>query len=141
MEWGMGSGVMRKVSIRTRERCELVDITSLVVGVVEESGVGSGLAVVFVPHTTAGVTMNENADPDVRRDLLRKLGEVIPKGESYYRHSEGNSDAHLKATLVGQSVTVMVEGGRLELGVWQAIYFAEFDGPRERELLVKVIGG
>lgn len=137
----MGSGVMRKVSIRTRERCELVDITSLVVGVVEESGVGSGLAVVFVPHTTAGVTMNENADPDVRRDLLRKLGEVIPKGESYYRHSEGNSDAHLKATLVGQSVTVMVEGGRLELGVWQAIYFAEFDGPRERELLVKVIGG
>lgn len=137
----MGSGVMRKVSIRTRERCELVDITSLVGGVVEESGVGSGLAVVFVPHTTAGVTMNENADPDVRHDLLRKVGEVIPKGESYYRHSEGNSDAHLKATLVGQSVTVIVEGGRLELGVWQAIYFAEFDGPRERELLVKVIGG
>lgn len=118
----------------------MIDVTERVRRVVAESGVGDGVVVVFVPHTTAGVTINENADPDVQHDLLRKLDELIPNRESFYRHGEGNSDGHLKASLVGSSATVLVEDGRLVLGTWQGIYFCEFDGPRERRMLIRVVG-
>jgi secondary thiamine-phosphate synthase enzyme len=97
------------------------------------------MAIVYVPHTTAAVTINENADPDVKHDMLAKLSELIPKTEKYYRHSEGNSDSHVKTALVGNSVTVLIEGGRLVLGQWQGIYFCEFDGPRSREMHVKLV--
>ena len=98
-----------------------------------------GLLHVFIQHTSASLTINENADPDVRHDMLRKLETLIPKHEAYYRHGEGNSDSHVKTSLVGNSVTVLVERGRLVLGRWQGIYFCEFDGPREREMMVKAV--
>jgi secondary thiamine-phosphate synthase enzyme len=97
------------------------------------------MVIAYVPHTTAAVTINENADPDVRHDLLRKLEELIPKHEPYYQHGEGNSDSHVKTSLVGNSVTVLIEDGQLVLGRWQGIYFCEFDGPRTREMHVKVV--
>ena len=97
------------------------------------------MLVVYVPHTTAAVTINENADPDVKSDLLAKLSSLVPKNETYYRHGEGNSDSHLKAAMVGHTVTVLVEAGRLVLGRWQGVYFCEFDGPRQRELIIKAL--
>ena len=127
--------------VRTSQRNEIVDITSLVQDVVAGSKVADGFVIVHVPHTTAAVTINENYDPDVKRDMLRKLEEMVPKHESYYRHDEGNSDSHVKASLVGNSVTILVEAGRLVLGRWQGVYFCEFDGPREREVMVKVVSG
>jgi len=99
------------------------------------------MVVAFVPHTTAGITINENADPDVKSDMLQKLSTLVPKHEPYYEHGEGNSDSHVKTALVGNSVTVLVEDGRLVLGTWQGVYFCEFDGPRQRELLIKVVDG
>jgi secondary thiamine-phosphate synthase enzyme len=106
---------------------------------VSQEGVREGLAIVHVPHTTAAVTINENADPDVKKDLLRKLEALIPKNEHYYEHGEGNSDSHVKTSLVGNSITVLIENGRLVLGRWQGIMFCEFDGPREREVMIKVV--
>ena len=99
----------------------------------------SGMVVLYVPHTTASVTINENADPDVRHDLLRKLEELVPHHEKYYQHSEGNSDSHVKTSLVGNSAIVLVQDGRLVLGRWQGVYFCEFDGPRQRELFVRLV--
>ena len=96
---------------------------------------------VYVPHTTAAVSINENADPDVKHDVVKKLEELIPQAESYYRHGEGNSDSHLKTILTGPSVTLIIDAGRLVLGMWQGIYFCEYDGPRTREYLVKVVSG
>ena len=128
------------LAVRTTARNELVDVTGRVGDAVRQGGVADGMAIVYVPHTTAAVTINENADPDVKHDLLLKLSRLIPKDEAGYRHGEGNSDSHLKASLVGQSVTVLVDGGRLVLGRWQGIYFCEFDGPRTREMHVKVVG-
>jgi secondary thiamine-phosphate synthase enzyme len=125
------------VTVRTKHRSQLLDVTADVRKVV--AGVNDGMVIVYVPHTTAAVTINENADPDVKHDMLQKLSELIPKDESYYQHGEGNSDSHVKTSLVGNSVTVLVENGRLVLGQWQGIYFAEFDGPRTREMLVKVV--
>jgi len=128
-------------TIRTRERNGFVDITARVAAAVSRSGIKEGVAIVFVPHTTAAVTINENADPDVKSDMTRKLGEMIPHRESYYDHAEGNSDSHVKTSLVGPSLTVIVHDGELVLGTWQGIYFCEFDGPRNREFHVKVMAG
>ena len=129
---------MKTFTVETKTREELVDVTSLVQKAVSESGVDSGIAVCFVPHTTAAVTINENAD--VRRDIIYKLRKDIPPGEGYH-HSEGNSDAHIKASLMGFSEQVLFEDERLVLGTWQAVYFCEFDGPRRRQLIVKVLKG
>jgi secondary thiamine-phosphate synthase enzyme len=121
-------------------REELCDITGVVRASVVASGVVSGICVVYCPHTTAGITINENADPDVKRDLLLGLDAAFPNRREF-RHMEGNSAAHLKAGAVGSSVTVIIEDGRLVLGTWQGIYFCEFDGPRRRTFYVKVVQG
>jgi secondary thiamine-phosphate synthase enzyme len=131
---------VNKISVRTSKRSQMVDITSEVQSAVSEAGLADGLCVVFVPHTTAGVTINENADPAVVRDLLTTLSGLVPESGDY-AHAEGNSDAHLKAAMMGFSVQVFVEGGRLQLGTWQGIYFCEFDGPRNRQVWLKTIGG
>jgi len=130
---------MKTLEIRTRLREEIVDLTSAVQGVVASSGAKDGLCVVFVPHTTAGVTINENADPDVRADILTALRRAVPDIIPF-AHSEGNSPAHIKASLIGSSVTVIVEDGKLRLGTWQGIQFCEFDGPRARKAWVQIIG-
>jgi secondary thiamine-phosphate synthase enzyme len=128
------------LEVPTGSKTELIDLTDRVQKVVAESGVTEGLCHVFVPHTTAGVTINENADPSVKADILMVLNKVISDQEPY-RHSEGNSPAHIKATLTGPQLTVLVSRGRLLLGTWQAIYFCEFDGPRHRKVHVKVTPG
>ncbi|MBN2255863.1 MAG: YjbQ family protein [Deltaproteobacteria bacterium] len=129
---------MKQLSIRTNSRSEMIDITRAVESVVEEANVRNGICYVFVPHTTAAVTINENADPDVPRDIIMELEKVIPYQDNY-RHREGNSAAHVKASLIGSSETVLVEGGRLLLGTWQSLFFCEFDGPRTRKYVVKVV--
>lgn len=128
---------MTGFSVRTSARNELIDITSEVASAVRESGVRDGVATIFVPHTTAGVTINENADPSVVRDILVNLARIVPE-HGDYRHGEGNSDAHIKASMMGFSSQVIVEDGRLALGTWQGIYFCEFDGPRSRKVWVQV---
>jgi secondary thiamine-phosphate synthase enzyme len=125
--------------LRTRTRSEMLDVTDRVQRIVSSHRVTAGVVIAYVPHTTAAATINENADPDVRHDMLTKLETLVPKHESYYQHGEGNSDSHVKTSLVGNSVTVLVEAGQLVLGRWQGIYFCEFDGPREREMIVKVV--
>ncbi|RJR13098.1 YjbQ family protein [Candidatus Parcubacteria bacterium] len=125
------------VHIKTGARTEMVDITSMVQIEVAKSGITDGICVVFVPHTTAAVTINEGADPDVCRDIMDMLNQMVPP-DTGYLHSEGNSDSHIKASLVGSSVNVLVEGGQMVLGTWQKIFFCEFDGPRSRKAWVKV---
>jgi len=132
--------MIRQLRVKTSSRTELVDITTGVQRLVAESGVRSGICYVYVPHTTSAVTINENSDPNVGRDILKELNKVIPFDDQY-GHSEGNSAAHIKASLIGVSETIMVEEGRLMLGTWQAIFFCEFDGPRDRRVQVKVIAG
>jgi secondary thiamine-phosphate synthase enzyme len=129
---------MKTIDIRTSKRQEIVDITSLVQNCVKESEVISGIACIFVPHTTAGVTINENADPDVVADLNDTFNKTFPKRPDY-KHYEGNSDSHVKSSVVGASLTVIVEDGQLQLGTWQSIYFFEFDGARNRQCWVKLI--
>ena len=124
--------------VTTHARSEMIDVTARVRKIVAKLGVIDGYVIVYVSHTTAAVTINENADPDVKSDMLKKLETLIPKREPYYEHAEGNSDSHVKTSLVGNSATVLIEGGKLVLGRWQGIYFCEFDGPREREMYVKV---
>jgi len=126
---------MTKFTVRTNARCEMIDITDRVATLVRESGLRDGICRVFVPHTTAALTINENADPDVPRDILDSLDRVVPLSNRY-RHAEGNAAAHVKASLLGASQTVFVENGRLVLGTWQSLFFCEFDGPRTREVLV-----
>jgi secondary thiamine-phosphate synthase enzyme len=126
-------------TVSTSTRNEMIDVTDRLRKLVKDWNVSDGMLIVYVPHTTAAITINENADPDVKHDLLRKLEALVPKREPYYKHSEGNSDSHVKTSLVGNSVTVLVEGGRLVLGTWQGIYFCEFDGPRQRTMHVKVV--
>ena len=126
-----------ELSIRTRSRTEWVDITAAVQKVVRESKVESGLLTLFVPHTTAAVAINENADPSVQQDILADLNRLIPFNGPY-QHMEGNSAAHIKSSLVGPSQTIFIEEGRLVLGTWQGIYFCEFDGPRARKIWVKI---
>ena len=127
-------------TVNTHARSEMIDVTARVQKCVGDAGVADGYLIVYVPHTTAAVTINENADPDVKSDMLKKLETLIPKREPYYEHAEGNSDSHVKTSLVGNSATVLIQGGKLVLGRWQGIYFCEFDGPREREMYVKVFG-
>ncbi len=130
---------MIKRQIKTHGREEMLDITSVVQEALRESATSDISAVlVFIPHTTAGVTINENADPDVRTDIIAGLRRLVPM-EQGFRHAEGNSDAHIKASLLGSSLMVPVENGRLALGTWQGIYFAEFDGPRNRTVVIKTI--
>jgi secondary thiamine-phosphate synthase enzyme len=126
---------MQKLSVKSRSRTEFIDITAEVNGAVAESGVSEGICVVFVPHTTAGITINENADPAVVRDILMELNKVVPFDDGY-AHVEGNSAAHIKSSMMGFSCTVLIEGGRPCLGTWQGIYFCEFDGPRSRTVWV-----
>lgn len=129
---------METVTVRTSRRVELVDITGKVREVVHRSGVKRGICVLYVPHTTAAVTVNENYDPSVARDIENHLSKLVPAGAGY-AHLEGNADAHIKATMVGPSETLMVEDGDLVLGTWQGVFFCEFDGPRTRKVHVQVI--
>jgi len=126
--------------IRTAKSEEFINITSIVRQEVKKSGVTDGIVTVFVPHTTAGVTINENADPDVVRDILWGLEKAFPKSNNYL-HMEGNSHAHIKASLMGSSCTIIIENGELKLGTWQGVYFCEFDGPRTRKIYIKVMRG
>jgi len=126
---------MKQFSVRTARRTQFVDITSDVQKAVDELGARDGVCTVFVPHTTAGITINENADPDVVSDITAALEKMVP-WEAGYQHSEGNAAAHVKASLMGSSVRVIVRAGRLQLGTWQAVYVCEFDGPRKREVWV-----
>ncbi len=132
-----------RFDVQTRERTEMIDVTGEVAGAVRASGVRSGIALVYSPHTTAGVTIQENADPDVQHDLLLALESAVPLRalRGHYRHAEGNSDAHVKASLIGSSAAIPVEEGALVLGTWQGIFLCEFDGPRTRTLHVRVIKG
>ena len=124
-------------NIKTKSRAEMVDITSLVQKEVSKSGIQDGVCTVYVPHTTAGITINEGADPSVISDILTKFEKLVPP-DAGYRHLEGNSDSHIKASLMGSSVSVIVEKGSLVLGTWQKIFFCEFDGPRTRKVFLKV---
>lgn len=126
-------------AIRTQDRHQFVDITEQVQECVTKAGFKDGLVCVFVPHTTAGVTANENADPDVVYDVLNALAKAVPE-RAGYRHVEGNSDSHVKSSLIAPSLMLIVENGRLQLGTWQGVYFTEFDGPRNRQCWVKMIG-
>ena len=126
------------IAVRTSERNQLVDITDQVQKSVSDAGMSDGLVCVFVPHTTAGVTINENADPDVPADILMELNKIVPF-EDRYQHTEGNSPAHIKSSLIGCSQTLFIESGKLLLGTWQGIFFCELDGPRNRQVHIKVI--
>jgi secondary thiamine-phosphate synthase enzyme len=128
------------LEIESRQQVEMLDITGEVRQAIRRTGIDAGLAVLFVPHTTAAVTINENADPDVLRDMLMELSKIVPF-DDHYRHAEGNSAAHLKSTLVGASETLLIEKGEPVLGTWQGIYFCEFDGPRHRRLHLRIIPG
>lgn len=133
--------MLQRERLRTSRRDEIVDITRQVESAVARSGIADGIALVYCPHTTAGIAINENYDPDVKRDLLMRLDEAYPWEHPRDRHAEGNTAAHLKAITTGASQSVIVAGGRLLLGRWQGIYFCEFDGPREREFFVKIVPG
>ena len=126
------------LSVKTRKRTELVDITSDINQLIQNSGTDQGLCMIYVPHTTAAVTINESADPSVKSDILMVLNQIIP-WEANYRHLEGNSPAHIKSTLVGSSELIAIENGRLILGTWQGIFFCEFDGPRTRRVNVRIV--
>jgi len=127
-------------TLKTHNREEMIDITKYIQDSVEKSKVEEGILLIYVPHTTAAVTINENADPSVKKDITKFMSDKIPKSNEY-SHLEGNSDSHIKSTLVGPSLTLIIENGRLLLGTWQGIYFCEFDGPRNRNFMVKIIKG
>ncbi len=129
---------MITLSVSTGRRREMQDVTDELNRTVAEAGITSGLLVAYVPHTTAAITINENADPDVSRDILAHLEKLVP-ARAGYRHAEGNSDAHIQAGLMGSSVTVIIDRGRLVLGTWQSVFFCEFDGPRTRKLHVELV--
>ncbi len=131
---------MNTLAIKTRLNCEMVDITGDVQEAISRLGITSGIAVVFCPHTTAALTVNENCDPDVVHDMLLWMERTIPRTQTGFLHGEGNSDSHIKAALVGPSVHLIVESGKLVLGTWQGVFFCEFDGPRNRKVHVQIIG-
>lgn len=126
--------------VKTHDRDDFVDITSQVAAAVREASIAEGLVTVYVPHTTAGVTINENADPSVVHDIIAALDTAVPWRQSFYRHGEGNSAAHVKSSLMGCTMSIPVHGGSMTLGTWQGIYFCEFDGPRTRRVIVTVSG-
>ena len=132
--------MIKELRVKTSSRVELIDITHLVEKTVSEAKIKSGLCTVYVPHTTAAVTINENADPSVKSDIIAELNKVIPFDDDY-SHLEGNAAAHIKSSIIGSSETLLVDGGSLVLGTWQGIYFREFDGPRSRKVIVKLIEG
>jgi len=131
--------MIKTIKVKTSTRTELIDITSQVKKIVDESGIKNGICYIYVPHTTAAVTINEGADPAVVRDMVATLNEHYPQRADYH-HMEGNSDAHIKTSLVGSSETVIIENSKLQLGTWQAIFFCEFDGARSRNVHVKIMG-
>jgi secondary thiamine-phosphate synthase enzyme len=129
---------MKELVIKTNHHTEFLEITEQVQRVVDESGVNEGVCVCLVPHTTAGITINENADPDVVTDMIYALDKAVPWNDSHYRHGEGNTAAHVKSSMMGHSVQVFVRGGKLQFGTWQGIYLCEFDGPRTRKLWISL---
>ncbi len=130
--------MVKKISISTHSQIEFLNVTSYVEKIVQESGVKEGVCYLFVPHTTAGITINEGADPSVREDIINQLNKIVPlKGN--YLHLEGNSPAHIKASLIGSSEIIFIEEGQLVLGTWQSLYLCEFDGPRTRKILIKIV--
>ena len=131
---------MKEISLETHSRVEMIDITAAVQKAVSEEKIEEGICLVYTPHTTAAITINENADPDVPRDILAALDRAVPFSANY-RHAEGNSAAHVKSSLVGASELVIIEKGRLVLGTWQSIFFCEFDGPRTRKVFISIIAG
>jgi secondary thiamine-phosphate synthase enzyme len=130
--------MVKYINVKSKSRIEFIDITDMVQDVVKESGVVKGVCFLFVPHTTAGIMINEGADPSVQRDIMNSLNRLIPHEMSYF-HREGNADAHIKSTLVGTSLHIIVEDGKLLLGTWQSVFFCEFDGPRHRRVAVKFV--
>jgi len=135
---GETTSKMERITVKTARRQEFVEITHLVEGIVRRSGVKSGICYIYAPHTTCGLTINENADPSVKADILSKLEQLVPES-GRYSHSEGNSDAHIKSSILGHSLSVFIEDGSLQLGTWQGIFLCEFDGPRTREVWIKII--
>jgi secondary thiamine-phosphate synthase enzyme len=131
--------MVRYINVRSKSRTEFIDITGIVQEVVKEAGITKAVCYLYVPHTTAGITINEGADPSVQRDIQNTLNRLVPHEMNYF-HREGNADAHVKSTIVGTSVNVIVDDGKLLLGTWQSIFFCEFDGPRHRRIAVKFIG-
>jgi secondary thiamine-phosphate synthase enzyme len=131
---------MEEISVKTCSKIEMIDITRQVQDIVQHSTIKHGICIVFVPHTTAAITINENADPSVLKDIIGELNKIIPLQDNY-RHMEGNSAAHIKTTLTGCSQMVIIENGELQLGTWQSFFFCEFDGPRNRKVWVKIIKG
>jgi secondary thiamine-phosphate synthase enzyme len=131
---------MKKINVKTSKRIELIDITKEIQNIVNEIKVKDGICFIFCPHTTAGLTINENADPSVRRDITDTLNKIVPENAGY-AHTEGNADSHIKSSLFGSSLTVFIQGGQLAFGTWQGIYFCESDGPRSRQVWVKIQAG
>ena len=130
--------MVRYINVRSKSRNEFIDITEMVQEVVKEAGITKGICYLYVPHTTAGITINEGADPSVQRDIINALSRLVPHEMNYF-HREGNADAHIKTTLVGSSLNVIVEEGKLLLGTWQSVFFCDFDGPRHRRIAIKFI--
>ncbi|HIJ59763.1 MAG TPA: YjbQ family protein [Nitrospirae bacterium] len=128
------------INIKTKAKAEFIDITEEVTRAIKESGINDGIAYIFVPHTTAGITINEGADASVKGDILRMLNKLVPY-DGDYSHAEGNSPAHIKSTLTGVSLFVIIKEGKLVLGTWQSIFFCEFDGPRHRKAIIKIVKG
>ncbi len=135
---GTGAGLVQVAAVKTRARTEIKDITAEINRLVQRAGVESGLCCLYVPHTTAGILVNESADPDVAVDIGNALDRLVPR-DAGYRHYEGNADSHVKSSLVGISEMIPIEGGRLALGRWQGVFFCEFDGPRQRQVKVKIL--
>ena len=129
---------MKEISLQTHSRVEMIDITAAVQKAAGEEKIEKGICLIYTPHTTTAITINENADPDVPRDIISALEKAVPHNV-HYRHSEGNSPAHVKSSLVGVSEIVLIENGRLVLGTWQSIFFCEFDGPRSRRVIIKIV--
>lgn len=130
--------MIRQLRVKTKSQTELINITQSVQRVVSDTGIRSGVCYIYVPHTTSAITINENSDPNVGRDILKELNKMIPFDDDY-GHTEGNSAAHIKSSIIGISKSIMVEDGRLTLGTWQAVFLCEFDGPRDRRVFVKVV--
>ncbi|WP_017980974.1 secondary thiamine-phosphate synthase enzyme YjbQ [Methanocaldococcus villosus] len=127
-------------TVRSKKREELIDITNLLLDAIKRSGVNEGFAIIYAPHTTAAITINENADPTVKGDIINYLSKLIPKNYNY-KHLEGNSDAHIKSSIIGCSEMIIIKDGKPILGTWQGLFFAEFDGPRERKVYIKIFEG
>jgi secondary thiamine-phosphate synthase enzyme len=130
--------MLKSINIKTKTRTEFIDITEAIQNLIHESKIKNGICLVYVPHTTAGILINEGADPSVQRDIQKTLARLVPF-EGDYSHAEGNAPAHIKSILTGTSQSIIIEGGRLHLGTWQSVFFCEFDGPRHRQILIKLI--